>query len=858
MRYHDFSKMFTSEIQRLTVLEAATPPAGRRRRRSSLRAIARALGVSPSTPSSWAQGAAFPRGELLPKIAHYFYPEGGSQAASLLERLQAAGDAGKEVTLEELRDRRAMRVAYVHWPPFSTDPQPEQPTDPTEPGFLNNVHQRFLDLGERRAERVSREGVDDALEKLRSGACDTMLGLFDTTDRALEAFCLHSPCRVSLNAVCLWPRTSELVDGHLEHLQTVLTVPRHDAQVLQESSKIRPIALRREVGYLYLTNTLGFTPREVVLVSRLDPAEYTSTLIQLAKSAEPTPVVVVDELTALRVVEKLHESGERPLLIFPLATERSSRKPPKRLLPAYLVGLISVSEKQPVLKQYLTRALQLLLLTEIEITTTYYQKLYEQLVLEVQRCLKGLDDQALAILKRLQAEPVTSDAEWSHACAIQYARFTLRLSQEEELSVFEQLNLPWRHILHRVRERIGPLPEGTEPLSTGKYRLAYRVTDPVCRDPGDLFVPSASRTKVDLKYFGFLGRLLEPFQHLADPYRVTAIVEPKQWMVRHYGVPEVLDVPEDDVRIGLFETLDRASKYVFFRTPYFMPLNAIVLRDDPAEPTDALESMRQILTRRESDAPGRKRTRPVVLRGGAAFEYLLHKVFFDLKDLHVIEKLKPDLYATELEAAKRSVEEWRVVVVDVMTCLQVLQRLKGRGRLVFPLIPGGKDNISMPEFNVGIGVRRESTHWVGFFRYGFDRLLREESKQIAWHVRHLYDDVVALLKERFSNLAGLDKEGNWEQVDCEAMATSFLCLTRIPPQALDPAWEEVGKAMETLGFFAPAPWQQPPQRPQAAPGWDEVMRALEQLSVARAASVSPDEPPATKRTQRPNRRPKRR
>jgi hypothetical protein len=50
----------------------------------------------------------------------------------------------------------------------------------------------------------------------------------------------------------------------------------------------------------------------------------------------------------------------------------------------------------------------------------------------------------------------------------------------------------------------------------------------------------------------------------------------------------------------------------------------------------------------------------------------------------------------------------RIAVADEITCLSILRRLQGRGRLIFPLVPDERDRRALipPSFPLGIAVSR--------------------------------------------------------------------------------------------------------------------------------------------------------
>jgi transcriptional regulator with XRE-family HTH domain len=781
MRYATLARLVEEQISRLK----DQPGPKRKRRPASLRALARRIGVSPAALNAWTLGNSFPREEHIPRLVKCFYPDGGVEAGEFERKVREARGRDEILDVDDLRSGRQLKVSYLSYAPFCGVPD----ANGNPQFFLDKFFNRLIELSHLEQQAFPNDPLKDAPDLLRSGQRDVRLCMLDTPSLTLDIYALHSPCRVSLNAVCM---RQGLTQGRIQEIQEVLTRPRHDLQ-----KTVLPITLPAEVSSLYLRDTLGFKDDRVTIVEQYKTPQYVSRFLEVVRGAEQgiTPVFLADELTALRVLRDICAANKRATLVFPIATEKSSQDLPKRQLPAFLLSLASVSERQKHLKKYLQKALRLILLTEIEIAAGLYKELYDELVKTVDDCLKLLDDDDLRFLKETQREPVVNDSVWRQACAIQFARFTLRLSAEEELAVLEEPSLPWRHILHRVRERIGPLPQGTEPLSEGKFKLAYRVTDPVCTVPKRgpyLRDPKRKPDDIDLSDFGFLGKLLKPFQHLVDPLEIRLLDDPYDWARK---LPS--SFTQDDIRIGLYETLDLTLNWDFFRTPYSPWLNAVVLRDDIKRITNPLKDLRNILTGNEDDDNiiTSQSVAPVVLFGGAAYEYLLHNQPFREQQIQFVPSLNPAVYAQKLLATRGETgKRIGIAVVGVMTCLRVLEELKGKGKLVFPLL----GSPHLPSFNVGVAINRQSEQWARYLPNVLSVALRENTERIAAQLHDLYlaiveevlialtsvDDVLDVLN--LSDVPDIHEGGDptvWTKEKSERtarkMAENLLCLDKL-------------------------------------------------------------------------------
>ncbi len=594
---------------------------------------------------------------------------------------------------------------------------------------------------------------------------------------------LHSPVRLTLNAVVLLGSGPEAL-ANLKVLEEALQEVGSGGRE-SISNRFRPIVVAGGPGDHYVRNTLKFgtsvdlvdsspdgilEPPTVEQQGREFPWRLANRMVEMhsakiAKDAEewPIPFVLADELEAIEVVRLLY--SEFPLvakmarLVFPLATLRSSKSLPKRQLPIHLIGLASLEESRDSSQNqavtFVERSLRILLLSEVELCSDYLFKLYKALVVRVKEFLEGYKSECpdgFEYLKGIQKEPCAEDSQWAHACAIQFARYCLRLNREEEIWAVEELNLPWKHILANVRERAKDIPEGTEPLSEGKFRLGFRVFEPFCRDPrivvsgsvGNktegstiLSIPTSATGVIDLRNMGFLGKMMRHFQHLADPAMITPRNESSEWLDARAAL--------DDIRVGWFETYEKSRQWRFFRSNCFLQLNAVIytkgLNDEGIR--DLEDSVEFGLTGKHRAEPLNghlRQVRGVVLKGGSGSEYLRYEMGLRTDMLEPILELDARKYTAKLHERKAD-----FALVDLMHCFEILDELKGDGRLLFPIagignVPNGAN--PLPEYNLGIGINRDAPRWIEYAQYAAARLTTDKKDYLRQIVAELRDELI--------------------------------------------------------------------------------------------------------------------
>jgi len=798
MKHPHFQQVITREVMALAAKLAKRKEPGRAGRppRNNLTLVAKELGVGVSTLTHWHNGSSLPRDEQLGNLARRFRQADRSAAEALRAEFVNAKQTDKAADASELRI-----AGLAYWPLSGTHGR-----DGREIGSLDTILLRLFQLMHRKYKFEVRSGVDDAEKMIIERKNNAHVCMFDTPDRSAHSRTFHSPVRISINAVMLTMETDDSAMDETRKRLVSLLQP-HDQEV--DSPDFVAVALRPEVGYLYLQDTVRLKENELRRTEHiasdgrkldLSASGFAEKLVTTCERyPTKTAYAIVDEFTALRILAVLAEEKRttpatgNPALVFPLSTQASVRGGLRTSLPAFVTGLATVTAADERLVDTLARGLPMLL-DQTEWVSMQYRNLYDRLVREVQRGLdkiKTCDMDCYRRLQAVQAEPVGIEELWNEGCAIQFAKYALRLNSEEPIESVARLNLPWRHIVEKVRGTL-PLPqEGTESVREDRLRITYFPMGPVCAPEKywprirQEFVKNPLRGAIDLSPLGFVGRLMHSFQHLADPVEVRCLV-PRLILGKDPTPGEArTQETREDVRVGALETYDRARYWKFYRIPFFVPLNAVVLRRDLKAARISMQDLRLAIASEEDGREAlrevRRQLRFVVLDAGAGSElFLLENLGFRPDKRRVVRERNAETYKKGL-TEKYEAGTVRVLVVQVFNCLNVIKMLgeEDKGELVFDLL--GAQN-PMPELNAAIAVNRESRMWVDFFDYAFPRLLREEEERLAKLVGELRKDTIDYLL----GLSVNDKiKGRLEEV-----ANHFLCLDDAGRNRL-PEWERI-------------------------------------------------------------------
>jgi GNAT superfamily N-acetyltransferase len=303
--------------------------------------------------------------------------------------------------------------------------------------FFNSIFQRYVkQLGiQPDAEIRDKFNVD---HQLRNREIHLALCYFASVNRTLSAKFFTTPLRISLGAVCL-----SKYRGSVGPLAAAVSTEGARAR-----QPIRPIVIRGEVGYLHCVNTLGFRdePDSMTVRENLSLDELVGILGDHSKDAGekgPTPVVIVDEYNALRL---LKASVAELTLITPTTTNRTNQVSTyRRELPQYYMG-IACNREDTEFMNFLDESLNHFLSAEVETTARALSKLFwalEKEVLEVGRLLGNWSGNDYT------GRPLTIREQ--RIVARQYSLYALSLDKLTA-SNLDSLPRQWHRILKRSRE----------------------------------------------------------------------------------------------------------------------------------------------------------------------------------------------------------------------------------------------------------------------------------------------------------------------------------------------------------------------------------------------------------------------
>jgi hypothetical protein len=213
---------------------------------------------------------------------------------------------------------------------------------------------------------------------------------------------------------------------------------------------------------------------------------------------------------------------------------------------------------------------------------------------------------------------------------------------------------------------------------------------------------------------------------------------------------------ELDVGIGIFATLDRSLQIKFYTLPVRVGLNAIVLEEtlrrtglsitdgNRRDTLGARRSLRQILAPEalEGFPEPDLNIVPVVVRTDVGGIYAMKTLGFTESDVEFAADHHYSSYAEKLLEEERrysdtGLSKAPVAIVDDISALYVLRSLdkkKAGARLVFPLSnprSASQEKKWMPEYLVGISVKRTNEDLVDYLRDALRLFLRTEIQMIS-------------------------------------------------------------------------------------------------------------------------------
>ncbi len=339
---------------------------------------AKALGVSASALYAWINGNRIPRGEFLEKIATHLYPNDLAAKERFLKEMDDAAeqDRGPGSPSDSVPAR--IRAGVIEYGGFSG-------LEDDHHGFVVEFFKRFAAFaGKEIADPLTQDrSLSASGSPLLQGDVDVTLGLLATVDRTTSFDFVLTPARIGLNAV-----TPPLQDNERNELRDALKIKANAQDRRQFVRQFAPIAHPMEVGGLYLEKTLKIGSDEIQPIDVFDIKVYAEAFRrQLTTDRDRRPVIVADELTCMRVLEKL---GGTATLAYDLV---GCDEVPTATFPMYPVGL-AVDHRRAEWSSYLRESIDLHLRTDPAGVATLYHLLFLDLKKQAKEAIRS-DSQSI-------------------------------------------------------------------------------------------------------------------------------------------------------------------------------------------------------------------------------------------------------------------------------------------------------------------------------------------------------------------------------------------------------------------------------------------------------------------------------
>lgn len=423
-----------------------------------LETLAAAAAISPKTLRQYESGRAI-QSETAKKLARAFFGSSGdgpnldtAEARDFLECLN------REIELRSINplnlpidsNDATIRGLSLDYAPFSG-------TDKDKSGVEKENSERFLDLFLRKlfqlsvinleepdfAKAASEKSTFDIVKRislLESDRADLIVNL-SSLQRLRRVHFFPTTIRVSLNAVVFNEDGNES-SGNLGHLKTFLT------SGVSAWEPLNLLAVRNEVGYVYLTQSLKIPPSRITPLSTIDPTILAD---QLRKYRGEKPLLVCDEVTAMGTVTALKGQG---MLVLQPCTDEAVLTDKRMVLPAFPLAIGVKRENNDAMINYLSSSLQAFLALEPETIAALLHTLYDQLVSFAKETLSCDQNLYLGGTRRIikdrhpEFAPLLADQN-----ARAFARRCLQVSAVSLRNLAPELE-PWRPVLRRVRRLI--------------------------------------------------------------------------------------------------------------------------------------------------------------------------------------------------------------------------------------------------------------------------------------------------------------------------------------------------------------------------------------------------------------------
>jgi hypothetical protein len=218
-----------------------------------------------------------------------------------------------------------------------------------------------------------------------------------------------------------------------------------------------------------------------------------------------------------------------------------------------------------------------------------------------------------------------------------------------------------------------------------------------------------------------------------------------------------------DVALGILSTPRLSLKLWFFNSPIQYRLNCVALAEVAG--IGGTARVRRLTALPRPDIRERLFV-PIVMKGEVGEAYACRNL--GLKEPIWVASLSAEEFCEKLIAnEERADGRVPLIIVDEITCLSILIKLKGRGRLVFPLVPNPEDRRAVipPSFPLGLCVSRnervrhaKKRELMSFIRDAFATYIEGNARSIAFSYLALRDQVKRMVDRAMPDCPSAERE----------------------------------------------------------------------------------------------------
>ncbi len=394
--------------------------------------IAEDLGISKTLLWKFETGQARVPEPTIKRMSGYFYkkePQSAKEFEAILRRVLTDSriSSRNKTVVDRAASGGELRVRTSNNPPFSG----------SEDSFLDTITNRLFSLAslnKREEDAEMPKHISDVRDAIWLNETDLAVGYVATIDRALVIDFIPMPLRVCLAGVI-----GERDKNERNLVEEVLTRKRG------VSSRLRPIVVKNDIGFIHVLKTLEYQPDEVDVLENANVrdivAAFRSALNRGDAAGErKIPVIVVNEFVAFRILDEMEFTA---IPVLPLSSREAACA--RSEVPAYFLSLLGCGRRPAELRKTITQLLLLFLGTEIEFTSRSLEALSFKLMGQVERASRHYEEYGNKEDPAGKARRFIAAYNWTlyNLCLDQY-------SLENSINS----GLPWKVIWKRGREHV--------------------------------------------------------------------------------------------------------------------------------------------------------------------------------------------------------------------------------------------------------------------------------------------------------------------------------------------------------------------------------------------------------------------